>query len=438
MGTIIRTTMRLLFRNKGFWFFLIITPILATLILTIKQRSLSMYEETEEMEIVELDEPESKVCYFSGRGKYVVKVYDACESDLSEYFLNKLTESGALMICRARTPEMAKSDVDKRMEQDGFSDRMGSAMYVGTEFDTEALSGTMKEGLVVYTLSDDERKELLANEINLVLGQIKTAGEQAAGTATDDSMSRNDGVSTQAREPASMSGVIDALEAMNKTIPAKEVQVISGADSVSLTDEQTQQKGLMGYAFAILTLGYVFCGIFVAHTAIHEQNDMVLTRIRLTNLSDAGYFAGKFITGAIVSVLLTAITGVSSMIISTDKLGMSRISFIAIMFMVGIVFCTISLLMGILLGNVMSANLAAFTLWSMSSMLAGLYFPLDSSSPAIKTLSYIMPQKWFMKGTELTMVHDNKGFLIMIAVTAAFLIITLSLGSAGIKLKKNE
>ena len=417
MGTIIRSTMRLLCRNKGFWFFLLATPLLSTLVLSIKQGSVSMFEAVGEMVIHELDQVTDRVAYFGGKGKYVVKVYDACGSDLSEYFLKKLTESGAILVCRAKAPEMTKKDVDERTETDGFNDRMGSSIYIGKSFDSEALAGDMKDGLAVYTLSDDERKELLASEINLVIGQIKTAGAQAGGSTAD---------------------VVSTLTKMNETLPAKEVETFAATDSVNLNNEQREQTGLVGYAFAILTLGYVFGGIFIAHTVINERKDMVMTRIRLTNLSDTGYFAGKLLSAVIVSAGLTVVMAACSFLISTEKLGMGRIEFIAMIFLLGLIFSTISLVVGVLLGNVMSANIAAFALWSMSSMLAGLYFPLDSTSNAIKTISYIMPQKWFMRGTELSMANDNSAFLIVLGVTAAYLIVTLSLGSVGIKLKKNE
>ena len=163
-----------------------------------------------------------------------------------------------------------------------------------------------------------------------------------------------------------------------------------------------------------------------------------MTRIRLTNLSDAGYFAGKLIVSGIVSAALTVIMAGCSFFISSDRLGMSRLEFVVMIFLLGIIFSTLSLFIGVMLGNVMSANIAAFTVWSMSSMLAGLYFPLDSTSDAIKMMSYIMPQTWFMRGTELTMTKDYSGFFIVLAATAAYLIVAISLGSVGIKLKKNE
>ena len=415
MNTIIKTTLKLLFRNKGFWFFLIITPVISSFILKLEQTNLGAYEIIGETEVVELEKPEDKVAYYGGKGKYVVKVYDACDSRLSNYMLKKLLESGAIIACRVKVPDMTKEDVDNRMEIDGFQDRMGSAIYIGKDFDTEVLSGNINDNLVIYNLSSDERNNLLENEVKLSIGQMRNADKLSAG-----------------------GDIYEVLKEMNKTLPSKKIVSLADKNSVNLSNEQLDQKALMGYALAILTLGFVFGGIFVAHTAISEQEDMVLTRIKLTNLSNTKYFAAKFITGGLVSFILTTIMAFCTLGIGTDKLGMGRISFLVIIFLLGVIFSSISLLFGILLGNVMSANVAAFTLWSMSSLLAGLYFPLDSTTKAVKTLSYMMPQKWFMDATELLMVKDNSVYFMIICVTIAYMIITLSLGSVGIKYKNYE
>lgn len=415
MNTIIKSTLKLLFRNKGFWFFLIITPVISSFILKLEQTNLGAYEIIGETEVVELEKPEDKVAYYGGKGKYVVKVYDACDSRLSNYMLKKLLESGAIIVCRTKVPGMTKEDVDNRMEFDGFQDRMGSAIYIGKDFDTEVLSGNINDNLVIYNLSSDERNNLLENEVKLSIGQMRNADKLSAG-----------------------GDIYEVLKEMNKTLPSKKIVSLADKNSVNLSNEQLDQKALMGYALAILTLGFVFGGIFVAHTAISEQEDMVLTRIKLTNLSNTKYFAAKFITGGLVSFILTTIMAFCTLGIGTDKLGMGRISFLVIIFLLGVIFSSISLLLGILIGNVMSANVAAFTLWSMSSLLAGLYFPLDSTTKAVKTLSYMMPQKWFMDATELLMVKDNSVYFMIICVTIAYMIITLSLGSVGIKYKNYE
>lgn len=415
MRPIIKTTCKLLFRNPGFWFFLLITPAISSFILLLQQKNLGAYEITNAYEVVELDSASEKVAYFGGKGKFVVKVYDASETELSEYLIDKLTASGAFLVCRAKVPGMTKTEADARAKIDGTDDRMGAALFLGRSFDGEALAGTPGDGMAVYILSEDERIALLDNELHMIIGQIKTAsgivGSADAATYLAEAGSR---------------------------LPVMKVVTVAGGNERNLTNEQMDQKALMGYAFAILTLGFVFGGIFIAHTVISEQKDMVLTRIRLSDVSEREYFAAKFVCGVLVSALLTAVMGACSFMISTEKIGMDRGSFLVMIFLLGVIFCSMSLLFGMLLGNVYSANVAAFTLWSMSSLLSGLYFPLDSAAKTVKTISYMMPQKWFMEATEMLMIRDNKVYFLLLCVTMAYMIITLSLGSVGIRFRNSD
>ena len=415
MKSIINSTIKLLFRNAGFWFFMIITPILSTLILKVEQTNLSSYEldgSAAASQVVEVDSADEKVAYYSGKGRYVIKVYDASGSELSEYLLSKMTESGAFMVCRVKTPGMTGEELEERIRLDAEKDRLGAALFLGQSFDDEATSGSVKDGMKVFLLSEDERKSLMNNELTMILGQIRRAAESG------DTM--------------------DALKRMNDSLPKKKVETLADKDEILLSNKQIDQRTLIGYAFAFMTLGYVFTGIFIAHTAINEKKDMVLTRIRLTRLSDAQYFTAKFLSGAIVSALLTAIMTVCSFLIPDEKLGISRLTFILMLFLVGLIFSSLSLLLGILFDNVMSANIAAFTLWSLSSMLAGLYFPLDSTTDTVKMISYLMPQKWFLSITEYLMTGDEKGYIMLLSVPVAYMVIILSLGSVGIKFRNHE
>jgi len=415
MKSIINSTLKLLFRNAGFWFFMIITPIISTLILKVEQTNLSSYElngSATASKVVEIESADEKVAYYSGKGRYVIKVYDASGSELSEYLLSKMTESGAFLICRVKTPGMTKEELDRRIEQDAEKDRLGAALFLGKDFDSEASAGAVKDEMKVFILSEDERKTLMNSELTMILGQIRRAAESGDIPGT--------------------------LKKMNDSLPKKTVETLADKDDVNLTNKQIDQRTLIGYAFAIMTLGFVFTGIFIAHTVINEKKDMVLTRIRLTRLSDLQYFTAKFLSGGIVSALLTGIMAVCSFLIPEEKLGIDRIIFILMIFLLGLIFCSLSLLMGILFDNIMSANIAAFTLWSLSAMLAGLYFPLDSTTDTVKTISYLMPQKWFLSITEYLMTGNGKGYIMILGVTAAYMVIILSLGSVGIKFRNNE
>jgi ABC-type multidrug transport system permease subunit len=136
--------------------------------------------------------------------------------------------------------------------------------------------------------------------------------------------------------------------------------------------------------------------------------------------------------------MYAVVTSLITLTIDVDKLGMSRMGFFAMIFGLGLIFCSLSLMMGILFDDVMSATVSAFILWTISSLLSGLYFSLDDAGEAIKTMSYIMPSKWFLEATEMLMLGDNKVYFVILCVTTAYLIVTLGLGSIGIKIRNHE
>ena len=127
---------------------------------------------------------------------------------------------------------------------------------------------------------------------------------------------------------------------------------------------------------------------------------------------------------------------ICTLFIDVEAMGMSVPNFLLVISLMGLIFSTLSLMMGLLIGDVMSSNVAAFTLWSMSALLSGLYFPIDGTTEVIKTLSYIMPHKWFLDGTELILIGDKMGQIMILCVTVAYLIIIGSIGSMCLKVKR--
>ena len=109
-----------------------------------------------------------------------------------------------------------------------------------------------------------------------------------------------------------------------------------------------------------------------------------------------------------------------------------------ILILIGLIFSTLSLMLGVVSGNVMTANILAFIVWNVTALLSGLYFPLKDTTKAIKAASNIMPQKWFLEGEEMFFVNDNKVYIMLLCITVAYLIVIISVGSLGLKLVKEE
>ena len=415
MVSIIKSTLKLLFRNIVFWIFLVAMPVLSTLMLSLQAENFGSRDVSEREEIIDLDDADERAGYFGGGGKYVIKVYDASCSELSDYMLNTMAGSGIITVVRVKTPDMTETEAVEHVNFDGYNDFTGADLYLNKDFDEYVLNGDTDKALTVYILSDDERAENLENEIKMFMGQVSNA--LLIGERED---------------------VIGNLETIRDILPAGETVLIDKEGGSVLTNRQLDQKALVGYAFAFLTLGFVFGGVLIAYSVIRERKDMVLTRMKLSLLTDAQYFAAKFICGGIVSFLFAIVTSVITLSIDADKLGMSRVGFFSMIFLLGLIFCSLSLMIGILFDDVMSATVSAFILWTLSSLLSGLYFSLDAAGDAIKTMSYLMPSKWFLDATEMMMLGDNKVYFMILCVTAAYLIVTLGLGSIGIKIRNHE
>ena len=417
MIELVKTSIKLLFRNVGFWLCLLVLPILSTYILSLQQDSLSYLDNEHNGQVIELEDIDEKVAYRGTDGTFVVKVYDASGSELSDYMLNKLATAGLYKITRVHVNGMSKADIDEKVKRDGQNDRMGAALYISEGFDKYVIDGEYGNALTAYVLSEDERFDAFKDKLTSTMEKINVSSGIAEYTGTS---------------------VLDQLEDMDEVIPEKKVTIISGKHSRGLSYEQECQKTNMGYAYAFMTLSFVLCGVIVASGTIHEQHNDVVKRIALSGTSTIKYFASKFIVGAIISVMLSAVLSGCSLFINNGQLGMSRLSLTIIIFCMGLIFCTLSILMGILMGNLMGATITAFIIWCLSSMLSGLYFPLTGATKFIQSLSFIMPQKWFVDGAEMIFVGDKNVWIMLLCVTVAYLFVFVSLGSVGLKLRSSD
>lgn len=415
--TLLKMNLRLLLRNKGFLFFLCITPIVSTVILGLKTGDSVYFEEEARSRILELENVTERAVYAGDTTAFLVKVYDASGSELSEYVLEELTASGMYSVCRADAGGMTEEEVTEQAKKDAFDDRAGVLLYLKPDFDKGVLEGNLEDALLTYTVSEDERLELFEEELTEQLSQIYSL---AAGTGMD------------AEE------ITEFLKEMEEQLPEKEVVSLSGKKDIALTAEQTACRDRIGYAFAIITLGFLFCGVCVAHTVIEEQENKVYTRIMLSGIGRQTYLGAKLVMAVMISVLQTGILGICLFAAGNTDFGMNQFAFLLLIFLLGLIFSTASLGMGILLGDVMSSNYAVFALWSISALLAGLYFPLDSTSAVLKSISYLMPQKWFLRAAELLFVGDKSVYSMVICITVAYLIVILSVSGVGLKIRRAD
>lgn len=367
--------------------------------------------------IIELEDCIQKAVYKGNNTSCIVKVYDGCGGELSEYMLEHLAQMSMFSVCRVDVSDMSHKEVEERAKKDAFDDGMASILYIKPELEEAFTEGCPEKGMVIYDVSSDERKEMFIAEWNELVFDIRTALAEA-----DNDMNQ----------------VLEMLREADSHMPQKEVINLAEKEEIQLTDEQIDKKTIIGYAFAIITLGFLFCGAFVAHTVIEEQNDKVYIRMMLSKVSSLQYYMAKVILAAFVSFLQSMVLAVCISVNSDMDMGIPKIKFIIIIFMLGLIFSMLSLMIGVILGDVMSSNYAVFAVWSISSLLSGLYFSLDNASGFLQVVSYMMPQRWFMKISEYMLCADAHGGIMLLYVTAAYLIVIISMGSIGLKVKRAE
>ena len=416
MKTLVKMSMKLLVRTKIIWLFLVLMPVLSTRILKTNVAYTSFQDDIESL--VDIDDADTKVAYYSSNGEYVVEVYDASGSELSDYLVDRLANSGMFVLCRVDLSGKDIDDkfIDEHLDLDGHEDRMGASLYIPEDFDEKILDGNVAEALTMYVLSDDARNDALESELALQLSRLETTSIYAA----------NEG------------DIVETLEKVDDMSPEKEVVSVSGSEERSLTAAQVNQKANLGYAFSFLTLGFVFAGFFIANGAIQEQKNGVITRINLTKTNMLCYFTSKFVAAFLICLVMTGVVGICSLTLDMNDLGMNLFVFLFLIFLMGLIFCTLSMFMGIIMNDVFGASVASFTLWCTSSLFSGLYFPLDTASKGIQVLSSLMPQKWFLDGAEMIFVGDNKAFSMVICITVAYIAIIVSLGSVGLKVRRSK
>lgn len=407
---------KLLLRNKGFLFFLLVTPIVSVIIMNLHV-NLSFYEEEQKEREIQEFSGEDKVVYLNNWSDYAVKVYDGAGTELSEYVLEKMADSGMFSIYRMDAGDMTEAEVQKQAEQDAMNDRMGTILYVKPDFDENVMKGNWEEAFLFYQVSEDERWELWENSFSGELSAIYQAAQGTGGTKEQ---------------------VLTILQGIQENLPQQEIISLEGKDSVTLSAEQSSKRGLAGYAYAIITLGFLFCGVCIAYTVIEERENKVYTRIMLSKVGRYEYLLSKLVMSVLISVLQTMVMALCMFVAGDTDFGISKSDFLLFIFLLGLMFSLLSMCAGILIGDVMGANYAVFAVWSISALLAGLYFPIDTASGAIKAISYLMPQRWFLKGTEMLMVGDKSAYPMIACVTCAYLIVILSVGVIGLKMKESD
>ena len=148
MISLTKVSLKLLLRNKGFLFFLLAPPVLSAFILSMKVDH-AIYYQTDDSKIIELEDCTKKAVYLGDTSAYIVKVYDASGSVLSEWVLNKMADLSMFSVCRCDVSDMAEEEVLAQAKKDAFDDRAGALLYLKENFEQTVLDGDWEHGIQI-------------------------------------------------------------------------------------------------------------------------------------------------------------------------------------------------------------------------------------------------------------------------------------------------
>lgn len=399
-----KMTMKLLLRNKGFVFFAILLPILATVILNIN----NIDSQKEEVgQVIVLEKMNTQMAYIVQLQKYPVKVYNQSESKESEVFIQELASGGIFQVFEVKCKKQSKEDILASVQYTSMHDKVNGIIIINDQFENEINEGKIIKSIKLFQVGDDKRNSMLESFTKEKL----TAMLQKEKIIEDNVQSPE--------------------------VKIQELQSTTTKTGITI-DIDADETYIFGTTLALYTVAFIFAGIMILGTIMSERENLVFTRIMLTDAKEDTYLLSKFTVIILTSVLETVVACLSYQFLVKTEVGLSLAEFAFILFGMALIFNSISVGVGICCDNTLTACLMAFTVWVITALLGGLYFDISNASDTFKKIALLMPQRWGLKAASLFMNGDATGYPLMCIVTMTYVIIVLMIGVLGLKVSRKE
>ncbi len=413
--TMLQFNLKLLLRNKGFLCILVILPLFSVLMLNLQ---LGTEMETGNFDPHSVQETDigKRLPMSMDHHQLGIMVIDADQSWLADFILQQLADSGTYRIYRFR------SDIDNMedaaAEATAYVNRntVGAAMYIPPGLEENIRGSKPVDAVYLFKTSDDGRMTLLQESL-----QATTTSLAALNTAT-------------AGKPDAFRELAEDMAAKR---PEKELHAfISNNDNNALTDVQANNKSNIGYALAIVSIAFLSTGIFIGSIAVDERQNLIFTRILLTGTHIASYTSIKLILSMLVTLIQVVIMGIGILLFVKVDFGLPSWHFLYFVFGAGLIFNLLSVVISAIFNNLLSASYFCFFVFTVSSLLSGLYFPLESVGELWKRAALLMPAHWVVRCCEMVMLGQSGAYSTFLLIVSGFIVIILSTGYLGIKVRQ--
>lgn len=390
----LKSNLKLLFRNKASIFLFLLIPLASALILKIP-----------------LEKDNSETAVF----KTSVTVFDNSKSELSKELINLLKSNSSFKITvyegSVKDLNSAKEkavSIANRTPTNGF-------IYIPSDFSDAVIKGNNENLINVFTTGTDERIKLLENNINMILSRFNLYSTVAKG----DKM-----VFQQLMKKASQDKTEEKLISV-----AKGERALNSAEKSQISN--------FGYLVAIMSITLMFSGNFIASIFIEEKNNRVLKRIMLTKSSIFNYGMVKVYVAIAALIVQIAMIAISIKLFVRVDTGMNIFEISILILGLGLIFNTLSIALGAIFESLSNSNYLTFFITTITALMSGLYFPLDITPKWMQNTALIMPQRWVVKTAEQILLGTNQWSIVFGMVVIAYMALFLSIGFLGLKLNNN-
>lgn len=411
----VKTNLKLLFRNKGYLCLVIVLPILSAGLLSLQlDETVTMKDDTSYV-VQNIEDRDDNITSIENT-KLLVKIYDNSNTELSDDLAQELAGSGIFRIFRYNQEVVDLGAVKAASIDSAGKSNIGAVIYIPENFESNILSGGTGN-LSIMEITDDGRNDLLASQVNTYVNFMMQAADSTSYDKT---------------------ALTTMLGELKESRLSKQIEAVEVGNSLILTSQQNHQSTRIGYSIAALTMGFLFCGVFISDIIVKEKNNKVYNRIFLSKASILNYVLAKMAMILMTVAIQTGILALVTPIMVSTDFGIPFGSYLFLVFGLGLCISTLSVVIGTLVSNTMNATYAVFAIWIVSNIMAGLYFPITSAAQWWVKASLLIPQRWVIVASEMLMTGETGVYAMYGLIVGCYLLILMAGTSIGVMVGKKD
>jgi ABC-2 type transport system permease protein len=205
--------------------------------------------------------------------------------------------------------------------------------------------------------------------------------------------------------------------------------------STNLLNYETSTKvDPLRYFIAVIYAALLFGFIAIVNIFIKEKENFVLNRISISPARPLTYIGTKLSLGIMALIIQTIIIMLSIKTLSSFSVQISVLHMGLLILGLGLVSLGISICLGIYLDGIDKVNYFAICIIVLSSMLSGLYFPIELSPEWMQNLASLFPQRWLIYAADQLIAGNTEVLYLYFMLIFGFVIFLVSFAVLGYKI----